>query len=95
MHAEDEQEQLGVITDKDVKFQSHTKLIIKAANEKLSVFVKVAPFMTDFNKNVIFNFFIKGQVNYCPLFWMFSTRAVNHKINSLYFLVLEINKLYF
>ena len=36
--------------------------------------------MTDFNKKVIFNSFIKGQFNYCPLLWIFSTRAVNHKI---------------
>ena len=40
--------------------------------------------MTDFNKKVIFNSFIKGQFNYCPLLWIFSTRAVNHKINSLH-----------
>ena len=40
--------------------------------------------MTNFNKKVIFNSFIKGQFNYCPLLWMFSTRAVNHKINRLH-----------
>ena len=40
--------------------------------------------MTDFNKEVIFNSFIKGQLNYCPLLWMFSTRTVNHKINRLH-----------
>ena len=39
--------------------------------------------MTDLNKKVIINSFIKGQFNYCPLLWMFSTRAVNHKINRL------------
>ena len=39
--------------------------------------------MTDFNKIVIFNSVFKGQFNYCPLLWMFSTRKVNHKINSL------------
>ena len=40
--------------------------------------------MTDFNKKVIFNSFIKGQLNYCPLVWVFSTRAINHKINILH-----------
>ena len=40
--------------------------------------------MTDFNKKAIFNSFIKGQFNYCPLLWIFSTRAVNHKINRFY-----------
>ena len=40
--------------------------------------------MTDFDKNVILNFFFKGQLNYCPLLWMFSTGKVNHKINRLH-----------
>ena len=40
--------------------------------------------MTDLNKSVIFNSFIKGKFNYCPLLWMVSTRAVNHKINRLH-----------
>ena len=33
---------------------------------------------------VIFNSFIKGQLNFCPLLWIFITRAVNHKISRLY-----------
>ena len=84
LHAEAEQKLLGVIIDKDLKFQSHTKLIIKTANQKLSARIRVVPLMTDFNKKAILNFFIKGQFNYCPLLWMFSTRAVNHKINRLH-----------
>ena len=68
--------------DKDLNFQSHTKSIIKAANQKLSALIRVAPLMTDFNKKVILSFFIKGQFNHCPLLWMFSTKAVKHKINN-------------
>ena len=33
LHAEAEQKLLGIIIDKDVNFQSHTKSIIKAANK--------------------------------------------------------------
>ena len=84
LYAEAEQKLLGIIIDKDLNFQSHTKSIIKTANQKLSALIRVAPFMTDFNKKVIFNSFFKGQFNYCPLLWMFSTREVNHKINRLH-----------
>ena len=84
LHAEAEQKVLGIIIEKDLNFQSHTKSIIKTANQKLSSLIRVAPFMTDFNKKVIFNSFFKGQFNYCPLLWMFSTRKVNHKINRLH-----------
>ena len=84
LHAEAEQKLLGIIIDKDLNFQSHTKSIIKTANQKLSSLIRVAPFMTDFNKKVIFNSFFKGQFNYCPLLWMFNTREVSHKINRLH-----------
>ena len=36
--------------------------------------------MNEFNKKGIFNYFIKRQFSYCLLPWMFSRRAVNHKI---------------
>ena len=51
LHAEVEQKLLGIITDKNLNFQSQTKLIVKI----------------DLNKNFIFNSFLKGQFNYCPL----------------------------
>ena len=43
LHAQAEQKLLGIITDKDLNFQNHTKSIIKAANQKLSALVRVAP----------------------------------------------------
>ena len=84
LHAKAEQKLLGIIIEKDLNFQSHTKLIIKTAHQKLSNLIRVAPFKIDFNKKVIFNSFFKGQFNYCSLLWMFSTREINHKINKLH-----------
>ena len=72
-----------IVIDKDLNFQSHTWSIIKTVNQKLSALIRVASLISDFNKKFIFNSFIKGQFNYCSLLWMFSTRAVNHKINRL------------
>ena len=54
---------LYIIIDKDLNFQSHTKSIIKTGNQKLSTLTRVAPLMTDFDKKVIFNSFVKGQFN--------------------------------
>ena len=84
LHAEAEQKVFGIIIDKDLYLQGHTKSIMNTAKENLSPLIKVAPFMTDFNKMVIFSSFIKGQFNYSPLLWMHSTRAVNHNINKLH-----------
>ena len=84
LHVQAGQKLLGIIIDKDLNFQSHTRLIIKTVNQKFSALIRVAPVMTDFSEKVIFNSFFKGQFNYCPLLWMFSTRTVNHKINRLH-----------
>ena len=48
------------IIDKDLNFQSHTKSIIKTANQKQSVLIRVVPLMTDFNKKVFLTPIIKG-----------------------------------
>ena len=77
LHSEDKQ------TFLDLNFQSHKKSITKT-NQELSALIRVTMFMTDFNKNVIFNYFIKEQFNYCPLLWIFSTTAVSHKIYRLH-----------
>ena len=43
LYAEAEQKLLGIIIDKDLNFQSHTKSIIKTANQKLSALIRVTP----------------------------------------------------
>ena len=52
LHAVAEQKLLGIIIDKDLNFQSHTKPIIKTANQKLSILTRVAPLITDFKKRL-------------------------------------------
>ena len=39
LHAKAEQKRLGIIIDKDLKFQNHTKSIIKTANQRLSTLI--------------------------------------------------------
>ena len=67
LYAEADQKLLGIIIDKDLNFQSHKKSIIKTANQKLSALIKVALFMTDFNKKVTFNSFFKRAVQLLSL----------------------------
>ena len=46
MHDEAKQKLLGIIIDKDLNFQNHTKSIIKTADQKLNALIRVAPFVT-------------------------------------------------
>ena len=59
LHAEAEQKLFCIVIDKNLNSQNHKKKIIKSANQKLSALIRVAPFVTDFNKKVLFNSFIK------------------------------------
>ena len=40
--------------------------------------------MIDLKKSVTFYSYIKREVSYLPLLWMFSARVVNQKINRLH-----------
>ena len=69
LHPDAEQKLLGIIIEirKELNFQSHTKSIVKTANQKLRTLTIVVAFMNNFNKKGISNSFIKEQFNYCPL----------------------------
>ena len=62
LHAEAEQKLLGKIIDKDLKFQNHTKSIIKKGNQKLITLIRVVPFITDLNNKVLFNSLLKASL---------------------------------
>ena len=67
LHVEAEKKLFCIVIDKNLNSQNHKKQIIKSANQKLNALIRVAQFVTDFNKKVLFNSFIKGQSNYCSL----------------------------
>ena len=41
-------------------------------------------------RRIVMKTFIASQFNYCPLIWMFHSRAINNKINRLHERVLRI-----
>ena len=45
---------------------------------------RCAKFMSAERRPLIFKAFIISQFNYCPLVWMFHTKQLNNRINSLY-----------
>ena len=61
LHDEAEQKLFGKIIDKDLKFQNHTKSIIKKGNQKLITLIRVVPFITDLNNKVLFNSLLKAS----------------------------------
>ena len=62
LHDEAEQKLFVKVIHKHLNFESNTNSIIKTANQKLSVFIRVATLTTDFNKKFRFNSLLKASL---------------------------------
>ena len=86
----DQQELLGVLIDSNLSFESHINNICKRASQKLNALARISRFMDIPKRKMIMKSFITSQFGYCPLIWMFHSRALNNKINSLHERALRI-----
>ena len=75
---------LGMNIDKSLKFQNHVSNICKKASGKVTALTRMAKIMPFDKKRIMMNAFIQSQFSYCPLVWMFCSRALNDKINSIH-----------
>ena len=57
---------------------------------KSNAFARIAPIMNFSKKRIIMKSFIESQFGYCPLIWMFHSRALNNKINRIHERALRI-----
>ena len=78
------EEILGIIIDNQLSFTPHIKKLCKKAGNKLNALARISGFLSNTQKKTLFNSFIKGQFNYCPLIWMFCSRSCNSMINRVH-----------
>ena len=81
---------LGITIDSNLTFENHIKNICKRASQKLNALAGVAPYMNMQKRRIIMKSFVKSQFGYCPLIWMFHSRRLNNKINSVHEITLRI-----
>ena len=79
-----EKELLGVTVDKNLKFGTHVNNICKTASGKLTALARMARIMPLNKKKLLMSSFVQSQFSYCPLLWMFCSRGLNDKINSIH-----------
>ena len=75
---------LGIILDKNLKFDMHVESICQKANKKLNALARIANYMELPKRRILLKAFFKSQFNYCPAIWMFPSRTLNNKINRLH-----------
>ena len=75
---------LGVLIDRDLKFDEYVFSHCKKAGKKLTAFNRISKFMTFAQKRNIMKAFIESQLGYCPLVLMFCGRKSNARINHVH-----------
>ena len=88
--SENQKELLGVLIDSNLTFVSHINNLCKKASQKINALARISSYMNIRKKKVLMKSFITSQFGYCPLIWMFHSRALNNKINSIHERALRI-----
>ena len=75
---------LGVTIDNKLNFDEQVSKLCKKASQKIHALARISNFMSQDKLRIIMSAFIESQSGYCPLVWMFHSRALNNRINRLY-----------
>ena len=81
---------LGITIDCRLKFSEHVNTLCKKANNKTSAFSRVAEYLDQDKRRILYNTFIMSNFNYCPLIWMFCGKDANVPINRVHKRALRI-----
>ena len=84
IQSENSQVLLGITIDSKLSFNEHINNLCKKASSKLNALARISNYMDFPKRRVIMKSFITSQFSYCPLIWMFHSRALNRKINSIH-----------
>ena len=76
--------------DNKLSFESHVSSLCKKASQKLHALTRIANYMDLSKRRTLMKTFVISQFNYCPLVWMFQSRKLNNRINSIHERALRI-----
>ena len=75
---------LGIKIDNQLTFIEHVSSICKKVSLKLHALARVSNEMNQNKLRLLMKAFIVSQFSYCPLIWMFHSRILNNRVNSLH-----------
>ena len=75
---------LGIDIDNRLNFDNHISQLCKRAGKRLHALTRDFQYMDISQCKLIANTFIMSQSSYCPLIWMFHSRAMEHKKNKIH-----------
>ena len=84
LESEDIVKLLGILIDKELKFEDHIRSLLKEGNGKLHALMCVSKYLTQEKLRILLKSFIESQFNYCPLIWMCHSKKMHNRINKLH-----------
>ena len=75
---------LGIVIDKNLKFDEHVLSICKKVGRKVSVLSRISKFLSFTRRKILMKSFVESQFAYCPLVWMFCSKKSNNRINQIH-----------
>ena len=81
---------LGIIIDRNLKFDKHVLKLCSKANQKLNALSRMAKLLSFNKRRAFFKAFAEFFFKYCLIVWIFHSRRTNNKINKLYERALRI-----
>ena len=81
--SQDNQVLLDVTIDCNLFFNKPFDKLCKKAIAKLNALARISGYMNLPKRRIIMKLFMTSQFGYCPLIWMFYSRTLNNKINSI------------
>ena len=75
---------LEIYTDNRLNFDYHISQLCKKAGKKLHALTRVFKYMNISQRKLIANAFITSRFSYCPLIWMFHSRAMKDRKNKIH-----------
>ena len=84
------QKLLGVTIDSNFTFEQHINSLCRKSSQKLHALSRIAQYLSQNKKRILFKTFVTSQFNYCPLVWMCHSRTLNNRINNIHLRALRI-----
>ena len=82
--SENKTELQGIMLNSKLSFKDHIDNLCKKTIQKLNALARVAPYMCLEERETVIKAFVTSKFGYCPLVWIFHSRGLNNKINSLH-----------
>ena len=81
---------LGIKIESELTFNKYMETVCKKASQKLNALSRLCTFIPFHKRKLLMNAFFESQFSYSPLVWMFHSRQVNSKVNSLHYRALRM-----